>query len=612
MAREPAKRPMPARKGSLIGPLAFIGLALAIVAGVDWWDKRSGVEFAPSVANISPPPASASRERAGEARSTSGPCFVDRARDFGLDVITRCGSPEKPSLLHALGSGVALFDFDGDGDLDLFVAGGSGVTDGKVRCAGGPWLFRNDGPGRWIDVSATSGLAWTGWAQGVAVADYDGDGDPDLFVAQHGPDALWQNQGDGTFRDVTVEAGLRENFWGVGATWGDADGDGWPDLYVTNYVQIDPIHPPPLHDHIGGVKVFPGPGMLPGEPDQFWRNKGDGTFEDKTASAGLHDPNGKGMAALFVDLDGDAILDLFVTNDGQANQLFRGLGRGKFRDEAMEVGVALSSLGAPEGSMGADVADLDGDGRLDLLYTNFRHEGTRICLARPSGIFYDASNDSRVANYTISYVAWGLVAADFDDDGWPDLFQADGHIYPNTPDSNYDQPPLFLRNHGHAEFEDSTAAWGQNLDALRSGRSVAAGDLDGDGDIDLVMTTIDGPLRILVNEGRGAGHSVNVRLAGRHPNLEALGARVEIQAGGRTQVGVVRRGGSFMGASDVALHFGLGPVETIERILVTWPDGSSADYHDLRADALLMIRQGEPKVVSIPFRPRDAGEISKR
>src|SRR5262249_41619275 len=243
-----------------------------------------------------------------------------------MDVITICGSPDKPSILHSLGSGAALFDIDGDGDLDIFVAGGSEVKGGEVVCAGGPWLFRNDGPGHWRDVTAGSGLRWTGWAQGVTVADYDCDGDLDLFVTQHGPDTLWQNQGDGTFRDVTTSAGIREDLWGVAATWGDSDGDGWLDLYVTNYVAVDPIHPPPLHDHVGGVKVFQGPGMLPGQPDQLWRNRGDGTFEDVTVAAGLYQPDGKGMATLFADLDGDGQLDLYVTNDAQANNLFRGLG----------------------------------------------------------------------------------------------------------------------------------------------------------------------------------------------------------------------------------------------------------------------------------------------
>jgi hypothetical protein len=546
-------------------------------------------------------PQAASPDPAPRARPDCGPWFVDRAHDYGLDVVTRCGGPEKRSVVESLGTGVALFDHDGDGDLDLFVAGTSRVDGGAIRPAGGPWLFRNDGPGRWTDVTSTSGLGSTGWSQAVAVADYDGDGDLDLFVAQLGPDVLWQNQGDGTFREVTARVGLRDPCWGVGATWGDADGDGRPDLYVTNYLEADPAAPAPPVDYKPGVPVFRGPTALPGQPDRLWRNRGDGTFEDATEAAGLHRSDGKGMAALFVDLDGDGLLDLFVTNDNQDNDLFRGLGGGRFRSEAHEAGVAVNPMGIAEGSMGIDVADVDGDGRLDLGFTNFRHEGTRLYRDLGDRRYQDISSASFVGVNTLRFVGWGLVLADFDDDGWPDLFQANGHVYPNVPDADYDQPPLFLRNEGRGRFRPATEEWGPGLDRLRSGRSVAAGDLDGDGDLDLVMTTMDGPLRVLINEGRRTAHTAQVHLVGRPPDREALGARVELRAGGRTQLGVVRRGGGFLSASDVDLHFGLGGAATIERLSVRWPDGTRSESVDLPADARLTVRQGGPDVAVVRF-----------
>ena len=363
--------------------------------------------------------------------SAAGPWFVDKAHDFGLDVITKCGSPDKISILDSIGTGVALFDIDGDGDLDIFVAAGSEVRDGKVTCAGGPWLFRNDGPGRWVDVSESSGLRHTGWAQGVAVCDYDSDGDLDLFIAQHGPDTLWQNQGKGTFRDVTKAAGISDNEWGVSATWGDYDSDGWPDLYVTNYVNVDAVRPPePIHYYGGDTMVFRGPEYLDGQPDRLWRNKGNGTFEDGTRAAGLYNPDGKGMSALFADLDRDGILDLYVTNDGQANELYRGLGKGRFHEEAVVAGAAYSNQGAAEAGMGIALADIDRDGRLDLVRTNFHHEGTRLIRNIGGRTYMDISQCSTVTSLTTSYVGWGLVAADFDDDGFNDLFQANGHVYP--------------------------------------------------------------------------------------------------------------------------------------------------------------------------------------
>ena len=542
--------------------------------------------------------------RAAQARP-AGPWFVDRARDFGLDVVTKCGSPDKISVIDSLGTGVALFDIEGDGDLDIFVAPGSEVRDGKVACAGGPWLFRNDGPGRWVDVSVRSGLRHTGgWAQGVAVCDYDADGDLDLFVAQHGPDTIWQNQGDGTFRDVTAAAGISDNEWGVSATWGDYDADGWPDLYVTNYLKVDALRPPePIHYYGGDTMVFRGPEYLEGQPDRLWRNKGNGTFEDVTTAAGLYNPTGKGMSALFADLDGDGILDLYVTNDGQANELYRGLGKGRFREEAIEVGAAFSDKGATESGMGIALADIDNDGRLDLARTNFHHEGTRLIQNLDGRTYMDISKCSIVTSLTTSYVGWGLVMADFDHDGLNDLFQANGHVYPVGPADPYHQPPLFLRNQGNDRFEDVTATWGDDLRWLRSGRAVASGDLDGDGDLDLVMTTIDGPLRVLINEGRCAAHRVTLRLVDRPPNRDAIGARVELYAGGRMHVDTVRRGGSILAASDTALHFGLGTATSIDYVRVVWSDGSTSVLlaDDLVVDATLFIRQDSADVDARPF-----------
>jgi hypothetical protein len=555
--------------------------------------------------------------QADQGTSTSkprapGPWFVDRAHEFGLDVVTRCGSRDKVSVLDSLGTGVALFDLDGDGDLDLFVAPGSEVREGKVVCAGGPWLFRNDGPGRWVDVSERSGLRYTGWAQGAAVCDYDGDGDLDLFVAQHGPDTLWQNQGDGTFRDVTKAAGIADTEWGVSATWGDYDADGWPDLYVTNYLDVDALVPPePIHYYGGDTMVFRGPEHLEGQPDRLWRNKGDGTFEDVTRSAGLYNPYGKGMSALFADLDGDRILDLYVTNDTQANELYRGLGGGWFREEAVAAGMAYSDRGRTEAGMGIALADLDGDGRLDLARSNFHHEGTRVTRNLDGRSYLDISLCSGVTNATDRFVGWGLVLADFDSDGWPDLFQANGHVYPKGPVDRYDQSPLLLRNQADEHFKDVTAAWGPDLASLRSGRAVATGDLDGDGDLDLVMSTIDGPLRVIINEGKPKNHAVIVRLVGRPPNREAIGALVELHAGGRVRIDTVRRGGSILAASDAALHFGLGQTRSIDLLRVVWPDGSTSmsSGDELPVDSVLTIRQGSPVPSAKRFATLDGGVL---
>ncbi|WP_169980010.1 CRTAC1 family protein [Tautonia rosea] len=578
--------------GAFLRGLVVLGLGAALTAAAGCRGATDG--------------AVGDRDGSGSARVPPpkpeiGPWFVDRAPEFGIDVVTRSGDPSKRCVLDSIGMGVALFDFDDDGDLDLFVAGGSEIRDGAVRSAGGPWLFRNEGPGQWTDSTEASGLRHTGWAQGVAVADYDADGFPDLMVVQHGPDTLWRNQGNGTFADVTEAAGIDDPNWGVSATWGDVDGDGWPDLYVTNYLDVDPLNPPPLNDYLPGLPVFQGPATLPGQTDRLWRNRGDGTFEDWTEQSGLLRTPNKGMSALLTDLDGDGHLDLYVTNDTHANELFRGLGGGRFEEIGVAAGVAYNNYGIAEGSMAVDVADLNGDTRLDLAVSNFRQEGSRVYANLSNQMYEDLSGNYSLWGLTGGFVGWGLVLADFDADGWPDLFQANGHVYPNVPDAAYDQPVIFLQNREGRSMEEVTAVWGPDLASIRSGRAVAVGDLDNDGDLDLVISTIDGPLRMLLNEGMPEGSAVTIRLVGRGPNREAIGARVELEAGGRTFVNTVRRGGSILSASDVRLHFGLGDASTIDAMLVRWPDGSEDRFDNLDVNEFLTIHQDGPTMTSRPF-----------
>ncbi len=527
---------------------------------------------------------------------TSGPWFVNRAPEFGLNVETLCGDPSKQSVLDSVGIGVALFDLDRDNDLDLFVAAGSRIHEKTIVDAGGPWLFRNDGPGRWTDITKDSRLLHTGWAQGVAVADYDADRDLDLFIAQYGRDTLWQNQGNGRFIDVTETSGIDEKYWGVSATWGDIDNDGWPDLYVTNYLEVDAFRPPPLNDYLPGHPVFEGPVTLPGQPDQLWRNRGDGTFEEYSSEAGLQRGVNKGMSALFVDLNDDNNLDLYVTNDTQANELFQGLGKGRFQEIGKRAGVSYNLQGVTEGSMAIAVADVDRNQTLDLMISNFRQEGSRLYQNLGDHNYRDQSGRFRLWDLTAEFVGWGLILRDFDHDGWPDLFQVNGHVYPGVPDSRYDQSAIMLQNLNGTGFELVTSTWGNRLHECRSGRAVAVGDLEPDGDLDLVVSTMDGPLSVWVNEGTSENHSVLVRLIGSLPNTEAIGARVTIEAGKRSYIDVVRRGGSILAASDAALHYGLGIADQIDHLRIRWPDSTTDNYQNLPVDSLLTIHQQEHRL----------------
>ena len=318
------------------------------------------------------------------------------------------------------------------------------------------------------------------------------------------------------------------------------------------------------------------------------------------------------MAVVAADFDADGRLDLYITEDAMPNTFWHGLGGGRFEDIALAAGVAVSSIGSPEGSMGVEVADLDQDGRLDLVYSNFREEGTRACRNLDGLTFQDISSQSRIAQITLPYVGWALVLADFDHDGWTDLFQVNGHFYPNTPMAPYHQPALMLRNRGRAEFADATREWGPDFEEVRSGRGAAAGDLDGDGDLDLVVTTIDGPLHVLINEGRRAHRASSLRLVGKFPNLEAVGARVAITVAGRTRAEVVRRGGGFLSASDAALHVGLGPADRIDQLVVHWPDGSTGRYTNLPGNARLTIRQSDDRVDAVPFDSSTTRAIRER
>ena len=517
------------------------------------------------------------------------PFFVDATREAGLDHPTVNGSPDKRFILESTGSGAAFFDYDGDGDLDLYVVNGS--TYAHYGSGPGNALYRNDG-GAFVTV--TAGVEDRGWGSGVAVGDYDGDGQRDLYVTNYGANALYRNRGDGAFAAGTAQAGVAGDDFSTSAAFFDYDQDGDLDLYVANYVVFD-IEPvlldPELDDpciYLGGLRVFCGPQGMEGGQDRLYRNDG-GTFADVTASSGVATANfyyGLGVVPADFDLDGD--LDLFVANDETPNVLFRNEG-GRLADIGLEAGVAYNGDGELEASMGVDAGDCDGDGDLDLYVTNFYGETNTLYLNSGGGTFIDATSEHGLAAPTMSYLGWGTRFFDFDFDGDLDLFVANGHVYPQVDSTSaggrYAQHNQLFANEGSGAFV-AVEGGGPGLLVQKSSRATISGDYDQDGDVDLFTTNIDDSPTLLRNETR-AGHYLVVQI-----DPEVVGTWVRLVAGGRTQVRSVGGAASYLGHSDARLHFGLGRAERVERLEVRWPDGAVTRLEDLPVDEVVVVKGG--------------------
>jgi len=534
------------------------------------------------------------------ANALADPLFVDATREAGLERKTVSGGSAKRFILESTGSGAAFFDCDGDGDLDLYVVDGSTFATYADRSGPGNVLYRNEGRGVFAEVVA--GVEDRGWGVGVTVGDYDGDGHRDLYVTNYGANLLYSNLGDGTFTDRSEQAGIEGDDFSTSAAFFDYDGDGDLDLYVTNYVvfAIEPLLQDPDFDdpcmYLGGLRVFCGPQGMVGGRDRLYRNEGDGTFVDATSASGVGSANAYyGLGVVPADFDEDGDLDLFVANDETPNVLYRNEG-GIFADLAIEAGVAFNGDGEAEAGMGVDAGDGDGDGDMDLYVTNFYGETNTFYENLGGGRFVDATAERGLAAPTVSYLGWGTRFFDYDLDGDLDLFVANGHVYPQIDEARaggrYAQRNQLFANVGSGTFAEVEA--GPGLRVEKSSRGAISGDYDQDGDVDLFITNIDDQPTLLRNDLHGE-RWLAVRLVGNAPNLEAIGARVILTAGGRTQVRTLNGAASYLGYSDTDLHFGLGVSGEIESLEILWPDGTVMHLKDLPADTankLLFVLQG--------------------
>jgi hypothetical protein len=528
--------------------------------------------------------------------------LVDVAAQSGLTLLNICGGPAKDYIVDEVGSGAAWFDYDNDGNLDALIVNGS--TRERVKQGGDPLvaLYRNDGKGHFTDVTAASRLTRRGWGMGVCVADYNNDGFDDVYVtAVMGPNALYKNNGNGTFTDVTRQAGVGHTGWGTGCAFGDYDRDGNVDLYVANYVAFDERTIPRRGAEAGckfmTVDVSCGPKGLAGEPDVLYRNDGHGGFTDVTRAAGIKDPGYYGFGVLFTDLDDDGWPDIFVANDSTPNFLFHNNHNGTFSETGLVAGVAVSGDGREQAGMGVDAGDFNGDGHLDLVVTHFSHDYTTVYENSAQGVFTDASYATGVAIGAGRYLGWGVGFVDVDNNGLLDLFQANGHIYPEVDShglgTKYRQRKQLFQNLGNKRFQEITDQVGGGLLIEKSSRGAAFGDYDNDGDIDILVVNLDDRPTLLRNDSAGGNHWITVGLVGTRSNRDAIGARVRVTAGGRTQTSEVRSGGSYLSQNDRRAHFGLGVADRVEQVQIRWPSGLVETINGLSADRFYVAREGQ-------------------
>jgi len=538
--------------------------------------------------------------------------FSDITKQAGLEkFLHRSGSPEKKTILETIGSGVALLDYDNDGWLDIYLLNGS--TEAALKEKEAPpqaMLFRNNHDGTFTDVTDKADVANERWGFGVAVGDYDNDGWPDIYVANFGKNRLYHNNHDGTFTDVAEKAGVALGGWSAGPTWGDYDHDGLLDLFVPGYVKYDVQNPPiagqggipPNFCQFRGIAVMCGPRGLPGESDHLFHNNGDGTFTDVSVKAGVSDPNRYyGLASAFVDVDDDGWVDLLVANDSTPNYLYRNKHNGTFEDDSYASGFALSEDGREQASMGIAIGDYQHSGRIDLFTTTFSDDYKTLYRNDGQGSFSDVTYVAGLAGPTTPFLSWGTGFLDYDNDGWLDLFIANGHVYPEVDKQDWgttwaERPQLF-RNVDGKKFQEVPAATGSGLADVITARGAAFGDIFNDGVIDVVINNIDSTPTLLRNVLKTGNHWMELKLIGgpKSPR-DANGAKVFLTAGGVRQRGEVFSGGSYGSSSDQRIHFGLGKATAASSIEIYWPSGARQKSIPPGVDRILTIVEGKDEV----------------
>jgi enediyne biosynthesis protein E4 len=552
------------------------------------WDGRSRL-----VAEVATPPDSPVQ-------------FIDVAEKAGLNVPNVWGGVDKKRvIIETKGSGIAFFDYDNDGWLDIYLTNGNRL-DAHWPAGKEPTthLFKNNRDGTFTDVTEKSGLGRSGWQTGVCVGDYDNDGWDDLFCTFWGRNILFHNNGNGTFTDVTRKAGLYQEHgrWGTGCTFFDFDRDGHLDLFVCNFVKLDPEKPPSIDQasfcQWKGIPTMCGPRGLPGDTNILYHNNGDGTFTDVSEKAGILKPGPRySITSVSYDFDNDGWPDIYVAVDSEPSIFFKNNHDGTFTDIAVMAGCAYNDDGHEQAGMGLGVADYDCDGWFDIFKTNFSDDTCNLYHNNGDGTFSDLSFDSGVG-INNKYVAWGCGFIDYDNDGWSDIVQVNGHVYPEIDHYNFGETfknqRLVYKNLGNGHFKDVSSIMGPGMTAKYSSRGAAFGDFDNDGGMDVLILNMNELPSLLKNVGGNKQNWIKIKLVGTKCNRTAIGARVRVVTGKHSQIDEVSSGTSVMSQNDLRLHFGLGITSTIDLIEVKWPTTQKLEkFTQVKANQIITIREGD-------------------
>lgn len=539
--------------------------------------------------------------------------FEEGSSGSGLAAFTlRSGTPAKNYIIEANSGGVCLVDYDNDGFVDIYLVNG-GSLERFREGAMSPYsnaLFRNQGNRRFIDVTQRAGVPGSGsWGMGCSAGDYDNDGLLDLYVTNYGNNNLYRNRGNGMFEDVTARAGVNDPRWSTGSAWVDFDRDGDLDLFVANYIVLDPQNlPEPGSKQYGsmgtarmgcqymGLPVMCGPRGLQGAGDSFFVNQGDGTFKEMARTLGMDDPQGYyGLGVLWCDFDNDGYPDLYVANDTTPNQLYRNRGDGSFEEIGLISGAAVSESGLEQAGMGVAAGDYLNQGRFSLYVTNFSEDYNTLYLNEGGSNFTDVTVGSGLSLPSLPYVGWGTFFFDYDNDGWQDIFVANGHVFPQadqlhgTSVAAYRQRNLLFRNLGNGRFVEVGQEMG--MKSLEVSRGAAFADLDNDGALDIVVNNLDGHPSLLWNRNTPDHHYLSLKLVGKRSIRSGIGARVRVRVGDQWQMQEVHSGGSYLSQSDLRLHFGLGKAKSAEEVEIRWPDGKMSYLKNVVADQVLPVTQ---------------------